>query len=140
MAPPIADKIKKTESSFPAQKPGAVAECPYRDQAAEQPAIPLAAKTAYQMTQDMARTMGVSPGVPVSAPPEKPKEKKAWIEIILIDPDGQPMPGVRYRITPPGGGAPKEGRLNEHGQAGLYQIEPGQCKITFPDIDQDAWE
>ena len=45
------------------------------------------------------------------------------------------MPGVEYRITPPGGNA-VEGRLNEHGQAGLYQIEPGNCKITFPNLDR----
>ena len=50
------------------------------------------------------------------------------------------MPGVRYRITPPGGAEPKEGFLNEHGQAGYYQIEPGDCKITFPDLDKDAWD
>jgi type VI secretion system secreted protein VgrG len=72
---------------------------------------------------------------------EKPQEqKKAWIEIILVDMDGNPMPGVKYRITPPGGGEPQEGVLNEHGQAGYYQIEPGNCKITFPELDKDAWE
>jgi hypothetical protein len=46
---------------------------------------------------------------------------------------------VKYRITPPSG-QPVEGRLNEHGQAGLYKIDPGNCKITFPDLDKDAWE
>jgi hypothetical protein len=54
--------------------------------------------------------------------------------------EGKPMPGVRYRITPPGGGEPKEGTLNEFGQAGYYQIEPGTCKVTFPDLDADAWD
>lgn len=48
------------------------------------------------------------------------------------------MPGVKYRITPPGG-APVEGTLNQYGQAGVYQIDPGNCKITFPDLDQEAW-
>ena len=43
------------------------------------------------------------------------------------------MPGVRYRITAPDGKI-QEGRLNEHGQAGYYQIESGNCKITFPDL------
>ena len=54
--------------------------------------------------------------------------------------EGKPVPNVRYKITPPGGGAPQEGRLNEHGQAGYYKIEAGDCKIEFPDLDKDAWE
>ncbi len=78
---------------------------------------------------------------PIVVPPQKKQEeKKDWIEIILVDMDGKPVPNVRYKITPPGGGTPQEGRLNEHGQAGYYQIEPGECKITFPDLDRDAWE
>ena len=77
---------------------------------------------------------------PVAPVEKKQEEKKDWIEIILVDMDGKPVPNARYKITPPGGGAPQEGRLNEHGQAGLYQLEPGECKITFPDLDKDAWE
>jgi hypothetical protein len=80
----------------------------------------------------------VKKAVPVEAE-EKPK-KKSWIEIYLVDMEGKPMPGVRYRITPPGGGEPKEDVLNEYGQAGYYQIEPGTCRVTFPDLDADAWE
>ena len=38
------------------------------------------------------------------------------------------------------GGAPQEGRLNQYGQAGYYNIEAGECKVTFPDLDKDAWE
>lgn len=39
------------------------------------------------------------------------------------------MPNVYDRITAPSG-AVREGTLNEHGQAGCYQIESGNCKIT----------
>ena len=82
-----------------------------------------------------------APTAPPVAPAEKKQEeKKDWIEIILVDMDGKPVPGVRYKITPPGGMPPQEGRLNEHGQAGYYKIEAGDCKITFPDLDKDAWE
>ena len=73
------------------------------------------------------------PVPPPVAPIEKKQEdKKAWIEIVLLDMDGKPVPNVLYRITPPAGGTVQEGRLNEHGQAGYYQIEPGDCKISFP--------
>src|SRR5215204_2507181 len=134
-------KIRKTQSSFGPQKPGAVAECPFKKKAAEAEdkkadAAPAAVEveTAFQMTQQILKTMGAS------RPVEKPKVKKAWIEIILVDMKGKPIPGVRYKITPPAGGAPKEGKLDEHGQASYYNIEPGECKVTFPDLDKDAWE
>ena len=128
----LAAKIKNTQSSFPAQQPGSVTECPFKKKVTEAP-TPVEVETAFQMTQQILQSM--SPSRPV----EKPKEKKAWIEIILVDNEGKPMPGVKYRITPPGG-APTEGRLNEHGQAGLYEIEPGSCKITFPGLDKETWE
>ncbi len=131
----LADKIKQTQSSFPSQPPGSVVTCPL-NKTTETPtskATPVEVETAFQLTQH-----SMPPPV-ISRDQEKPKEKKAWIEIILVDLDGKPMPGVKYRITPPGG-APKEGRLNEHGQAGLYEIEPGSCKITFPDLDKEAWD
>jgi hypothetical protein len=128
----VADRIQRTQSAFPAQQPGSVVGCPFSEAVSEAPP-PVEVETAFQMTQQILQTMGGS------RPQEKPKVKKAWIEIILVDNEGKPMPGVRYRITPPGG-APVEGRLNEHGQAGLYQIEPGSCKITFPDLDKEAWD
>lgn len=134
MTSALSDKIKQTQSSFPQQPPGAVAACPLAKTASEKPTAPVEVKTNFALTQQILETMGKK-----SKPPEKPKDKKAWIEIILVDAEGKPMPGVKYRITPPGG-APVEGRLNEHGQAGLYQIEPGNCKITFPDLDREAWE
>jgi hypothetical protein len=135
MATATADKIGQTQSSFPAQKPGAVAECPFKAKPVEESPAPIATKTAYQMTQGKAKT---SEAMSQAAAPQK--EKKDWIEIILVDMDGKPVPGVRYKITPSGGMPPQEGRLNEHGQAGYYKIEAGSCKITFPDLDKDAWE
>jgi hypothetical protein len=41
--------------------------------------------------------------------------------------EGKPVPGVRYRITPPSGET-TEGTLNEFGQAGVYQIDPGKLQ------------
>ena len=128
-----ADRIRQTQSQFPAQPPGVVAECPFKNKVSEEPKPRVEVKTAFELTQNVLNTIGAR------KPPEKPTVKKAWIEIILVDNEGKPMPGVKYRITPPGG-QPVEGRLNEHGQAGLHQIEPGNCKITFPDLDKDAWE
>lgn len=137
MATATGKKIQETQNSFPAQAPGAVAECPFKAKIAEEKSMPIAANTAYQLTQDMAQTMGVIPTT--GEKPEEQKEKKAWIEIILVDKAGEPMPGIKYKITSPSGEI-KEGRLNKHGQASYHKIEPGDCKITFPDLDKDAWE
>ena len=128
----LADRIRQTQNSFASQPPGSVAACPFKKTVAEA-SPPVEVETAFQLTQQIMQSMGVSKAT------EKPKEKKVWIEIILVDMEGQPVPGVKYRITPPGG-APVEGTLNQYGQAGLYQIDPGSCKITFPDLDKDAWD
>lgn len=130
----LVEKIKQTQNVFPAQQPSAVLSCPMLRTEAKAPPAPVDVKTVYGMTQKIMKTLGAN-----MKPPPPKQQKKAWIEIVLVDAEGKPMPGVRYRITPPDG-APVEGRLNEHGQAGVYQIDPGNCKISFPDLDKEAWD
>lgn len=71
---------------------------------------------------------------------EEAKQKKSWIEIELVDEDKKPVPGERYRITLPDGTTLAEGTLDEKGRARVEGIDPGTCKVTFPDLDKDAWE
>ncbi len=82
----------------------------------------------------------------VPVPPYKPaqtkeekEKKKSWIEIEMVDEDQQPVPGVVYRITLPDQTV-AEGSLDENGFARVGDIDPGSCKITFPDLDKEAWE
>lgn len=70
----------------------------------------------------------------------KNKTKKSWIEIKLIDEAGNPVPGERYRITLPDGKTLAEGTLDQKGFARVSNIDPGTCKITFPNLDKDAWK
>ena len=136
---PVAEKIKYTQNSFQDQKPGAVASCPFAGQLPVEPTPPQEESAPVEMKifPGEAEKNVVTPPV---APAKKKEEKKAWIEISLVDMDGNPMPGIKYRITPPGGGEAKEDFLNEHGQGGYYEIEQGTCIISFPDLDKDAWE
>lgn len=67
------------------------------------------------------------------------EKKKSWIEIELVGEDKKPIPGERYRITLPDGSV-AEGTLDEKGFARVEGFEPGSCMVTFPDLDQDAWE
>jgi type VI secretion system secreted protein VgrG len=67
------------------------------------------------------------------------ENKKSWIKIKMVDEEGKPVPGVRYRITTPEGRV-KSGSLNKNGQAHVKGFDPGSCKVTFPELDQEAWE
>jgi hypothetical protein len=63
-----------------------------------------------------------------------------WIEIELIDENDQPVAGERYKITLPDGSV-DEGSLDDKGKARIDSIaDAGDCKISFPELDQDAWE
>lgn len=117
------EKIKQTQALFAADEPAAVSRCPE-----PQPEV---------KPEPAPEVLSVKKTAPLKTEPQK---KKSWIEIMLVDMEGKPVPGVRYRITPPGGGEPSEGTLNEFGQAGYYQIDPGTCKVTFPDLDAEAWD
>jgi hypothetical protein len=61
-----------------------------------------------------------------------------WIQVQLVDESGQPVPGERYRVETPNGSV-AEGSLDAKGQARIEGLEPGTCKVSFPDRDQDAW-
>jgi hypothetical protein len=63
------------------------------------------------------------------------EKKPTWIEIKLVDEEGQPIPGVRYRVKLPDGTV-VEGTLDQKGYARIDGFEPGQCEVTFPDLDE----
>ncbi|APR80245.1 Hypothetical protein A7982_05592 [Minicystis rosea] len=72
---------------------------------------------------------------PVAAAP--PKQEKTWIEIVLRDMEGNPVPNERYwiRLTD---GTIREGRLNSKGRAYFDGLDPGECDVRFPDLDVEA--
>lgn len=81
----------------------------------------------------------VKPHKPPQTRAEKQK-KPSWIQIKLKDDEGKPVPGERYKITLPDGETVAEGTLDEKGFARVDGIEPGSCKITFPELDKTAWK
>jgi type VI secretion system secreted protein VgrG len=74
--------------------------------------------------------------------PDSPEnqDKTHWVEIKLVDEDGNPVPGETYQITLPDGSTIADGTLDEKGFARVDHIDPGTCKVTFPNLDKDAWE
>jgi type VI secretion system secreted protein VgrG len=81
----------------------------------------------------------VKPHKPPETEEEKAK-KPSWIEIKLVDEDGEPVPGERYKVILPDGETTAEGTLDEKGFARVDGFEPGQCQVTFPDLDESVWE
>lgn len=67
------------------------------------------------------------------------KTAKTWVKFELIDMEGNPVGNKRYIVTLPGG-ASQEGYLGSSGSVRFDGIDEGVCTITFPDLDQDAWE
>jgi hypothetical protein len=74
-----------------------------------------------------------------AATEEEKAAKKSWIEIELVDEKGRPIPGEPYVVTLVDGTTTKSGSLDEKGFARIENIEPGTCKVSFPNLDKDAW-
>lgn len=82
------------------------------------------------------------PPVKPYKPPETQEEKErkcSWIEIEMVGEDDKPIAGERFQVTLPDGSV-AEGTLDDKGFARVDGFEPGSCKVSFPDLDQDAWE
>jgi type VI secretion system secreted protein VgrG len=74
-----------------------------------------------------------------SAAPAKPKPTN-WIEISLVDLEGEPVAGEPYKIMLPDGQTVAEGTTDEKGGARVDGIDPGTCKVTFPNRDSRSWK
>ncbi len=73
-------------------------------------------------------------------PHKEEQEDLHWIEIELVGEDDEPIPGEYYKITLPDGSV-ASGTLDDKGLARVEGIrDAGDCKITFPDLDSEAWE
>jgi hypothetical protein len=68
------------------------------------------------------------------------EKKPHWIEIKLVDTEGNPVPGEKYKITLPDGSTVAEGTLDGKGFARVDGIDPGTCKVTFPNLDESVWK
>jgi len=86
---------------------------------------------------------GSGGGAPPPPPPPPPggggggggtEKEKTWIEIQLVDEEGNPIAGERYilKITD---GSTREGTLDAEGKTAVRGIDPGTCTLRFPDLD-----
>lgn len=63
----------------------------------------------------------------------------SWIEIKLIDEADQPVAGETFKLVCADDSV-RYGTLDPKGFARVERIPPGSCKVTFPNLDEEAWE
>jgi len=71
-------------------------------------------------------------------PHEPDKDKKSWIDIKLLDKEGNPISGRKYKVILPDGETAAEGTLDDKGYARVDGLDPGKCKIIFPGLDKSS--
>jgi type VI secretion system secreted protein VgrG len=84
----------------------------------------------------------VQSGAPDDKPSHKEpgdKSKTGWIEIQLVDDAGKPVAGESYEVEM-ADGTVASGTTGADGVARVSGIDPGTCKVRFPNLDKDAWE
>jgi hypothetical protein len=82
---------------------------------------------------------GPDPASEAASDAKSDEKKLSWIEIELVGEDNKPIPGEKYLVTLPDNTV-QEGTLDQNGWARLEGFEDGDCKIAFPDLDEEAWE
>jgi hypothetical protein len=70
-------------------------------------------------------------------PPRTPVATQSWIEIAVVFEDGSPFPGNCVVELP--GGIRSEGAPDEEGVIRIERIDPGACKVSFPELDASSW-
>ena len=71
----------------------------------------------------------------------QPVEKEThWVEIQLLGEDGQPIPQEEFLVELPDGKR-ETGFLDGQGLARFSGLlTSGTCKVSFPQLDRDAWQ
>ena len=67
-----------------------------------------------------------------------PVSERHWIEVKLVDEHSKGISGIDYVIITPDN-QQHSGVTGEDGIARLEDIPPGQCKVSFPELDKADW-
>lgn len=62
-----------------------------------------------------------------------------WIEIELVGEDGVGLPGHRCVLVD-GAGVERSAMTDGLGVVRWTRLPPGTCRVSFPDLDADAWQ
>jgi len=135
-------KDGKAGSAVAPLAPAAPEDAAEADPVANAKLEPGAAKSGKGKTSSTAAKPYKPPPEPTATQGEDEDEEQAaltWVEVELVDEADEPVAGAKYRITMPDGTV-DDGVLDHTGWVRLPRVQEGDLKITFPDLDQDAWE
>ncbi len=79
----------------------------------------------------------VAPFKPAEAATEEEQKELSWVEISLEDEDGLPVAGEPYKVVLPDKSV-AVGTTDDKGHVRIEGFDPGQCEISFPNLDQSA--
>jgi hypothetical protein len=65
-------------------------------------------------------------------------ESSYVIEIELLDPDRNPVPGENWVLLLPDGSR-RSGRLDQRGYVKITDVPESGCQVCFPRLDARAW-
>lgn len=69
-----------------------------------------------------------------------PPEEVTWIQIEALDENDRPLVDEPYRLEPPDGSEPIEGKLDAKGRARHEKIVPGNYRVIFPRREEAWWK
>jgi type VI secretion system secreted protein VgrG len=72
-------------------------------------------------------------------PLDEEEQDTSWVEIEMVDENGQPWPGEYYEVTLPDGKV-KKGYLDSNGQAHVPLPDATVTQVSFARLDGRAWE
>ena len=102
----------------------------------------LVEKWRARILQHVARYTSVGVGEGEPAPASTPRPAKSpqatWIEVQLLDENGKPVPNAKYQVEL-SDGSTRSGTLNQQGSVRFEDIDPGDCQVSFPEIDANEW-
>ena len=67
--------------------------------------------------------------------PTLPCEQKTWVDILLVDAAGEPIPNEEFRLTLPDGTV-ITGKVDENGLGGVDGVVKGEGTLEFPNLNQ----
>lgn len=79
------------------------------------------------------------PDIPRRLDPLPDQKTFVAIQLLTDEPEPKPVPFKRYRIELPDHTI-REGQLDQNGRAQVVGIDPGTCKVSFPDFDATDWK
>ena len=87
----------------------------------------------------MATTATGAAVVGAAAVASQKQDVQDFIEVVLKDDTGNPVPNERYRLKMPDGSI-KEGRVDANGKARFDGLKPGSCQVSFPNLGDGDWK